>query len=87
MEKAKIEAGDPRSSVVVTDSVTVFDPDNLKWMVMNIRKFNRLAQHGIGRGGQQHHNEYVGFDRHQIYTHTHTHFPSRHSTAPCQTAL
>jgi hypothetical protein len=26
-----------------------------------------FAEHGIANGGQQHHNEYVVFDRHQVY--------------------
>jgi hypothetical protein len=32
------------------------------------RPFDSIfAQHGVGRGGQQQHNEYVVFDRHQVY--------------------
>jgi len=32
------------------------------------RPFDSIfAQHGIANGGQQHHNEYVVFDRHQVY--------------------
>jgi hypothetical protein len=32
------------------------------------RPFDSIfAQHGIGKGGQQHHNEYVVFDRNQVY--------------------
>jgi hypothetical protein len=32
------------------------------------RPFDSIfAEHGIANGGQQHHNEYVVFDRHQVY--------------------
>ena len=32
------------------------------------RPFDSIfAQHGIGGGGEQHHNEYVVFDRNQVY--------------------
>ena len=32
------------------------------------RPFDSIfAEHGVGRGGQQQHNEYVVFDRYQVY--------------------